>query len=493
MPLVACVIARHQRHQLVSSSALAEPVIVPAEYLSIEIEAERLPSHVLLDQRSTPIVLNDAGTRGVFFVDAFRSVGFHCLQIEDARFYFATEDAKLQLQGIRKILEAIDRNGLSWGQQLFFADGAAVRDPRVDYAWLTDVGSHIVRTASAIADRPWRRQDSCRVRGRPGPGHILVGPTMAMLRRAGRESLERLPGGPISFRGESYWPQAAVMDRPTTSIDTLGNRRTTALLVEARALAHYLRTRADVPAEVKRQLQPVEEDLAKCCDRFPFSVLSSRPFRLKSEPSTEEMVDERYAEAYRLYQHLNRDLGWEPSVQLADEFAYVTYADQIYEAFAVVAIAKAAEVPRVGPALRPYLSRPSFRSVRFDFYYDTEPPTPEFQNWRNKSSRPTEMRPDLTIVDRESKTGIFLDAKYRVESSGRLPSSAINDCQVYLQSFGRKNIAVCYPGPQPKISEIAADGFRILEIALGPYENLLDYVSNEVWPTLRGAMEPLAL
>src|SRR5947207_2653135 len=103
MPIAASVIARQKRHVLVEATVVAEPVIVPAEYLSIEIEAERLPPHILLDRRAMPIVLNDARTRGVCFLDAFRSVGFHCLQIENARFYFATEDAKLQLDGIRKI------------------------------------------------------------------------------------------------------------------------------------------------------------------------------------------------------------------------------------------------------------------------------------------------------------------------------------------------------------------------------------------------------
>src|ERR1043166_5478731 len=152
MPAAACVIARQKRHLLVDAGALAEPVIVPAEYLSIEIEADRVPPQVLLDRRSIPIVLNDASTRGICFIDAFRSVGFHCLEVQGARFYFATEDAKLQLDGIRKILELIHHEGLSWGQQLFFSDGSAIRDARVDYAWLTDVGSRIVETANAIAE-----------------------------------------------------------------------------------------------------------------------------------------------------------------------------------------------------------------------------------------------------------------------------------------------------------------------------------------------------
>jgi hypothetical protein len=491
MELAVCVIARQKRHQLVEGSALGDPAVVPAEYLSIEIEGEHVPAQVLLDRRATPIVRNEAGSRGVFFVDAFRSVGFHCLEIENARYFFATEDGKLQLDGILAILKLIDREGLSWGQQLFFADGAAIRDPRVDFAWLMDVGPRIVATVNAIADRPWRRQDSRPVRGRPGPGNILIGPTMSMLRRNGRTGLDEAPGGPVEFRGRSYWPQAAVMERPTTSIDTVGNRRATALLVESHALAHHLLSSDDVPTDVKNQLQPLQGTIAKCCDRFPFNLLSGRPFRLKNDPSTEEMVDARYAETYRLYQHLNRDLAWEPGVHLEDEFAYVAYADQIYEAFCAVTIARAAGVPQVGSALRPYLSRPSFRSERYDFYYDTEPPTPEFRNWRKKSSRPAEMRPDLTLVDREARTGIFVDAKYRLEGSGRLPSSAIHDCQVYLQSFGRKHIAICYPAPRPQISEIAADGFRILEIGLGPYSNLLNYVSNDVWSALKGAMEPL--
>lgn len=491
MPLEVCVIARQKRHKLTIDAGVGQPVIVAAEYLSVEIEAEYVPTVVTLDRRSTPLVRNDNGTRGVFFVDAWRSVGFHCLEVSGSRFYFATEDAKLRLDGILAILKLIDREGLSWGHQLFFADGTAIRDPKVDFAWLTDVGSRIVALANAIADRPWRRQDSRVVRGRPGPGHILIGPTISMLRRNAKAALEAAPRGPISFAGATYWPRTAVTERPTSSTDSVGNRRTTALIEEARALARYLLSRDDVPQEVKRQIQPMEKEFALLRERYPFSFLAGRPRRLSSEPSIEEMADERYAEVYRLFQHLNSDLGWEPTVQLADEFAYVTQADQIYEAFTVTTIAKGADAGQVGAVLRPYLSQPSFRSERYDFYYDTEPPSPEFHNWRKLSARPAEMRPDLTIVDRETQTGIFVDAKYRVEASGRLPSSAIHDCQVYLQSFGRKNIAVCYPGPKPKVSEVAADGFRIIEIALGPYDNLLQYVKDEVWPVLQGAMEPV--
>lgn len=101
------------------------------------------------------------------------------------------------------------------------------------------------------------------------------------------------------------------------------------------------------------------------------------------------------------------------------------------------------------------------------------------------------MRPDITIIHRPSGSGLLLDAKYRVEKSGRLPSSAIEEGQVYLQSFGRQAIGICYPGPQPSISLIEGGGYTIAELAIAPFNGLSEFLEEKVCPQLESLMEPL--
>lgn len=211
---------------------------------------------------------------------------------------------------------------------------------------------------------------------------------------------------------------------------------------------------------------------------------------MPDRPTALEMSDPRYELTFRLYEQLTKELGWNPTINIADRFAFVGYADQIYQAFVTLTLARAAGAERVDPGLRPYLSRPVFRSDRFDFYYDTMPPAPEFQNWRDASARPAQMRPDVTVVDKHSRTGVLIDAKYRLDKA-QVPSSALDDCHVYMQAFDCKTIVVCYPGPKPSVSRIAAAGYEILQVSLGPFDRLAEYVATDVWPAVEAAMRPL--
>src|SRR5688572_20058117 len=98
-------IFRGNRVALSAATTLTSPVTLPAEYLTFEVEASAfLPTEVLLDKRPTALALTPGDQRGHFLLDAFRSVGFHCLEIAGERFYFATEDAKLKLAGILELL-----------------------------------------------------------------------------------------------------------------------------------------------------------------------------------------------------------------------------------------------------------------------------------------------------------------------------------------------------------------------------------------------------
>src|SRR5690242_3982717 len=93
--------------------------------------------------------------------------------------YFATEDAKLKLDGIIRLLHQVGRSGLSWGRQLFFTDGTALRDRRIDYAWLLENGPRIAAAARDIAAAPIRRL-RYEIRNQPPTGgRALVPQTLA--------------------------------------------------------------------------------------------------------------------------------------------------------------------------------------------------------------------------------------------------------------------------------------------------------------------------
>lgn len=490
MPFAISVIYRQQRVALTQPAPFDTPLPIPAEYVTFEIEGDGLPQEVFLDHKPVTLALDASAKRGLLPLDAFRSVGFHCLQVGSEEYYFATEDAKLKLKGILTLLRFIEHEGLSWGQQLFFSDGTGIRDSRIDYAWLRDKLAEFVAAAEAIADRPARLFRTRTTIGPPRTGRIALQKTVALLRANPRSLLETHPRGVVKFRDTRYMPRLAVTTTRERSFDHVSNIRATRLLEQVRGLCVQLKGVRGLPQDAKGFLHQASRNLEHSLRLFPFSALRDRPNEVQERPAQLEMSDERYGTTFRLYEELTKELGWDPSVKLADRFAYVGYADQIYQAFVALTLARAAGAKRVDRSLRPYLSRPCLRSDRFDFYYDTMPPEPEFQNWRQSSSRPADMRPDLTVIDRPQRLGVLIDAKYRVEK-GHVPSSALDDCHVYLQAFECKSIVVCFPGPKPSVSHVAAAGYDIVQVSLGPFEGLEEYVATQVWPAIQLAMRAI--
>src|SRR5438046_4399979 len=138
--------------------------ILPASWLAIEFEGIALPPSALLDGATVLLARNATATQGHFVFDAFRSVGFHRLEIDGRRFVFGTDDAKLRMQGVQDLLRYVEAEGLSWGSQLFLGDAATLRDKRIDYAWLVDAGPRIADLAMEVARAPFRRMEDVLVR-----------------------------------------------------------------------------------------------------------------------------------------------------------------------------------------------------------------------------------------------------------------------------------------------------------------------------------------
>jgi hypothetical protein len=493
LPLSAAVISGRSRVPLARDEHVKAPTVVPAQYLTLEVEGRDLPEAAYLDGRHVPLLLNEAGSRGFLMIDTTGSVGFHSLRVGDAEWYFATQDAKLRLNGILTLLEFLEAEGLAWSGQLFFSDGSAIRSPKIDFAWLTRAAPRILELADLIAARPLRRAQLLQSHQPPGAGKLFLNETLALLRTNTRALVEEDDRGLIAIANRRYSPRVVVTGRLERSFDVVGNRRMTHLLLLALELCHTLQAEPRLPRAIKAQLRQLSADLRARLELFPFVQLRSRATagKLPSRPASEEIADDRYRAVFDTYVELCQEMAWQPGVHIADRLAYVGFADQIYQAFVAVVLARAFDTKQVASSLWSDLSGPAFRSEAYDIYYDTVPPNPEFANWRDSSERPSDQKPDLTIVDRLARRGILADAKYRVEPSGRLPTSGIHDAQVYLQSFELKSIAICYPGNAPLVTHIAAKGYTILEVSVGPFPGLQDYLRNDVRPALEAAMAPL--
>jgi hypothetical protein len=473
----------------IDTESTEAPALVPSANIMVEIEGTDLPGFAFLNNLRVKLNLAEGGVRAYLLFDFHRSVGFHRLEVADTTCLFGTEDAKLQLAGMEEMLDYVGDAGLSWGHQLFFADGTSIRHPKVDYAWLTTHAEELIAIGASIADEPRKRGTFIERRSRPTGGKVLLQETFRLLRRNPRLYLDEHSEGIIAVGTTRYHPRAVVMSKPVDSSVTIANRRVAAVLrqsaeIAAGLLAHV--PKGSRPAVLKTQL-----DCEQLLDSPTFQQLGNVHRDLPAEPTIEELTDERYARMFELHEELRTKLGWEAARTPSSPFAYVEYADQIYQAFVALTMAHALGASLAVPALKPGLSVPCFRSERFAIYYDTIPPKPEFANWRDASRRPADMRPDLTIIDVEQNTGILIDAKYRVEKTGTLSTSALNEAQVYMQSFGVKKIGICYPGSPLAVTDVAAQGNVILEIPNKPDPGLEAYLLGVAVPAIIANMEPL--
>lgn len=492
MPTTVSIIAGHRRIP-VPPLAAGEAPIVPASRLVLEIEGDGVPAEIDINGERHPVIRTDDATRGHTIIDPFRSTGFQRFQLHGETYCFGTADAKLELDGILDILEIIGREGLSWGHQLIFSSGTAIRDARVDYAWLRTVGEAIIEACRAIADQPASVITVEPGLQRPRGGRPHISKTLSKIRANPGAMLEEHEHGLFEAHGRRFMPRKVVAFARNVTYDTIANRRATRLLLATADLAAYVAQSRDIPTQHERWLATLTREVHRLLSDFPFNALIRAADRIPDSPSITELRDPRYELTYRLHEELVTERGWEPGRNVADRFAYVGYSDQIYQAFVAVLLANAYHADRIVPYLRADLDHPSFRSERWDIYYDTAPPAPQYTSWRDKSSRPARLTPDYCIIDRLEHRGLLGDAKYRGNGNGgRLPGSSLNDCQVYMQHFDIRTFAVFYPGPDRLIEAISGDGYTILEVSVTPFDGVADWVATAVRPRLDELMEGIA-
>ena len=464
-----------------------DPVIVPSGPVVLDLRDVPHAGSARLDGRQMPVAFDPATHIGTAGLNLTRATGYHQLQVgPERRYRFGTEDAKLRIDGVVEMLDYLrehaDALGLTWSGTLQFSGtGQVLRDIRLDIAWLERHVGEAVALAEAIARRPVVSTARRYERTRRGVPSI---PETARLIRRRPELMERHLEGLIEFGDERWAPREFVRERCELTHDTQGNRVVTRLLIAVLGLAYTCRDSA--PESLRSAVQAHIEAVSSAIRLEPFASIRRRRghLRIGIHPSTEECFDDRYRRARALLQNLLRDRHWDPRNQVSEEWAFAALADQVYQAFAAIVIARAF---CLSPAAHLGQEGPHFASEDYEMWVDSAPPREVLHNWRDDTLKPSSLRPDITIHRLADGQVAPLDAKYRTNGA-RASSDSLLEVQLYLQAFGCRAVSVLFPpvGSPPRYdSQAIGNGhFNITEIPLRPMDDLGVYVESVVRPAV---------
>ena len=450
---------------------------MPAGPVVVEVFGVDGPRGLRFDGRAVPVAYDGAQRRATFSVDLKRDTGFHELIVGGAQaVFFATEDAKLRIDGVREMLDYLGAAGLAWSGTMFFSDTTAVlRDARLDRSWLERVVPELVGIASAIVARPATARVARRRRALHGVPDL--GATLRLL-RARPTLLEQHPDGPLRFGGAQWAPREIVVRERHRILDTPGNRRAALLLESVTRLCDV--TLAAMPPHVRPALQQLRAELVPCVQLEPFRSLLrvARASGLSERPVGEERTDERYQRTFSLWQELHEARHWDPRRNVLPERAYAGHADQIFQRFCGLVLAHELALT---PTER--TGGPQFASAEWELYLDVSPAT-LLTDWRAATDRPTELRPDVLLHHKPSSRLALLDAKYR-NAGARASSSSLSDVQLYLQAYQRERIAILFPPESAKLGdwqvhEVSDGRFSIFEVPFRPHPELGTWVTGSV-------------
>jgi hypothetical protein len=487
---------------LVGDSAASDirvTVVVDADAVPLTAEVTTLPAapmivdivwpkgvDVLLDGRP----LHGTGPRVLTAVDLTRSTGFHRLQVGQETFWFATEDTKLRLNGIEQMLATLRTSGTGWSGQLLFSDGLVLRDPHVVYSWLDRCADATLECVRRIVGAPLSISRSDRKPSRHGGRSLHQPATTRLLRAHPDRYLEQSPTGLLLLDGKRYNPLRVVVRTRTTSVESAANRRAVTLVSRLDGLTAEVLAADPAPHVTKR-----------CCSwRESASRLLRRPLArtlaagapvgaLVAPRQTEEAVDARYRESYRLSADLAARFGWAPTQRVLPRFSYVERADTIYQAFVATVLADALGLAQTAPVLGQ--APLAFAGDDYEIYYDTHPDPSVLRSWRYGSVKPDASRPDVLVRRRSSGEVLVIDAKYRVDRTQATEDSR-KDVSAYMALYGLDTVVIAYPGQSPaRCAVVTGQGKTILELPIGPWPGLKNELVDEL-PMLLAAMRPPA-
>ncbi|MBU3866197.1 hypothetical protein KN815_19615 [Streptomyces sp. 4503] len=410
-----------------------------------------------------------AGTTGVLALDYTRSTGFHRVEIEGQVFWFATEDHKLGLEGVTRMLSHLEHLGTGWTGQALFSDGSGFLDPHVVYGWFDANADDALDAIEGVLAAPRTDDVSIHVLSRRGGSSVLTVPTLRFLRSDPQRNVVEQEGGLLTVAGHAYNPARVVARRRQRTVDTVANRRAVHLL----GLLHQMLSelmRAQLPAVPKARCRLWRERVGRLSTQ-PLAVkLRLRPSALAHPREGPEFTDRSYIKVFDLTRTAS-GFGWAASVDPARCYSYIESADRIYQAYAAHRVASVLGLAQTPGA---FGAAPlAFTGPEFDLYYDAVPPGDILASWRARTAVPDASRPDLLLHERATGKVAVLDAKYRVGSDGHASEDSRKEVAAYQSLYGLSSVTILYPGVGSDARVISDHGESVVEVpVVGPNDGL---------------------
>lgn len=472
--VVVIIDSRDVRTPLTEGSV---PAVVPAGPVTVLLDDD-LADPPLLDGH--PLSMTRIGGVRISMVDLTRSTGFHCLRLSENRAYwFASEDGKLQLDGVFQMLEFLEVEGLSWGSQLFFADGQSLTTPQAVARWAESDGPVLASALEDIADRPIMEQNIYTAQTAVTRPPLDLAKSMALFRRQ-PNLLEPSAIGTIEVDGTCYSPREVVKKRRGEESNSVPNRR--AKLAGELALRLIDQHQSHVPAPFGVRLNALRWRIHNALTAPFFQQVTQADLVSESPPESDELSDPRYEITHRSALQLLQFGGSKFSSLQDGNEVYVRYADQVYQAFVACVLANALGLVNQFRDLQPHRRTASFASADLQLWYDSE--CSPLTSWRENSSKPDLPRPDLVLRRRVEEKFCLIDCKYRL-AANKIPESAIAEVQYYMQTYGLNSASIVFPGNLSEVQKIQGKGNTLLLIPLRPDSSLSNFVQTAILPALQ--------
>lgn len=410
-----------------------------------------------------------AGSTGVLALDYTRSTGFHRIEIDAQVFWFATEDHKLRLEGITRMLSHLQNLGTGWNGQALFSDGSGYLDPHVVYGWFDANADEALDAIETVLTAPRTDDVSFRALSRRGGSSVLTVPTMRFLRSDPQRNVIEQEDGLLTAAGKTYNPARVVARRRQRTVDTVANRRAVHLLyLIHQLLSELMRTR--LPAVPQARCRLWRERVGRLSAQ-PLAVkLRLKPSALALPRRGPEFTDRSYGKVFDLTRTAGK-FGWTASTDPARRYSYIESADRIYQAYAAHRVASSLGLSQTSGT---FGAEPlAFTGPDFDLYYDTVPPVDVIASWRAWTPAPDASKPDLLLHERASGKVAVLDAKYRIGSDGHASEDSRKEVAAYQSLYGLSSVAILYPGVTRGARVITDRGKSVVEIpVVGPDDGL---------------------
>ncbi len=416
-----------------------------------------------------------AGSTGVLALDYTRSTGFHRVEVDGQIFWFASEDSKLRLDGITRMLNDLQGLGTGWTGQALFSDGTGYLDPHVVYGWFDANADAALDAIATVLASPRTSEISVRTLSRRGGSSVLAVPTMRYLRSDPRRNLVEQAGGLLTVDGKAFNPVRVIARRRQRSVDTVPNRRAVHLLGLIQQLLSDL-VRAGLPPTTMARCRIWRERVGRLSTQPLAIKLRLRPNALAMARQGPEFTDRSYGIVFDVARSIS-DFGWAANADPARRYSYVESADRIYQAYAahrVAAVLRLTQTPGAFGA-----TSPAFTGADFNLYYDCVPPPGVLSSWRTKTMVPDASRPDLLLHEKATGRVAVLDAKYRIGRDGYASEDSRKEVAAYQSLFGLSSVAIVYPGTDRLTRVIEDHAMSVVEIPVtGPDGDLDDAMSQ---------------